>query len=274
VGFHPHDWCDGMSKEAIDFRGAFQEVIHFSDTLTLKEISQCCRVTRSTAKSRWDAWHRPLLEYDAEHLKDTLKSIWMKHQGLIRQKGVKFNHIRSAGDMYRCWPSKDWFLEGELPFKEYWQFEFGDSSYNIWICDLPVAVQNLERIIGDLYLRMRWPKHDSIEARQLVASSVDAFVEQLVEEKEYQDMFDFTLRPCSFFMEQIWWSDFRVSRWHGRPRQDEFMAMLEKRPYLRTGQLLPRHPQPTQGLSLLPGQESVFMTWDRHEVWFYACYVD
>ena len=47
--------------------------------------------------------------------------------------------------------------------------------------------------------------------------------------------------------------------------------MLEKRPYLRTGQLLPRHPQPVQGLSLLPGQESVFMTWDRHEVWFYAC---
>lgn len=51
-------------------------------------------------------------------------------------------------------------------------------------------------------------------------------------------------------------------------------AMLEKRPYLRNGQLLPRHPQPTQGLSLLPGQESVFMTWDRHEVWFYACPLD
>jgi len=34
---------------------------------------------------------------------------------------------------------------------------------------------------------MRWPKHDSIEARQLVASSADAFVEQLVEEKEYQE---------------------------------------------------------------------------------------
>ncbi len=41
--------------------------------------------------------------------------------------------------------------------------------------------------LGDLYLRMRWPKHDSIEARQLVASSADAFVEQLVEEREYQE---------------------------------------------------------------------------------------
>jgi hypothetical protein len=112
---------------------------------------------------------------------------------------------------YRCWPSKDWFGEGEVPWKErvqkllwgveifsrlktiekgwlydqnmffgwvktknqekfvvlyffsrnfsmwssscrqeYWDFEFGDSSYNIWIFDLPVAILNLERIFGAL----------------------------------------------------------------------------------------------------------------------------
>ena len=34
--------------------------------------------------------------------------------------------------------------------EEYWDFEFGDSSYNIWIFDLPVAILNLERIFGAL----------------------------------------------------------------------------------------------------------------------------
>eukprot|EP00435_Cladocopium_sp_Y103_P042207 s3632_g11.t1 len=31
--------------------------------------------------------------------------------------------------------------------------------------------------------------------------------------------------------------------------------MLRRRPYLKTGELIPRRPPPTQGLSLLPGQE-------------------
>lgn len=39
-------------------------------------------------------------------------------------------------------------------FQEYWDFEFGDSSYNIWIFELPVAVHHLARIISALVLRL------------------------------------------------------------------------------------------------------------------------
>ena len=34
-----------------------------------------------------------------------------------------------------------------------------------------------------------------------------------------------------------------------------WQEMLRRRPYLNTGELIPRHPPPTQGLSLLPGQD-------------------
>eukprot|EP00438_Fugacium_kawagutii_P030934 Skav200081 [mRNA] locus=scaffold4413:118925:128308:- [translate_table: standard] len=50
--------------------------------------------------------------------------------------------------------------------------------------------------------------------------------------------------------------------------------MLQQRPYLKEGRLMPRRPAPSEALSLLPGQESVFMSWDRHELWVYACGVD
>lgn len=265
-------------RNLMDLRGTFDEVVKFADTYTLEVLSPCCRVAQSAAASRQRTWEQPLEGWSKDGqrcLRETLGSLWKKHQGLIRQKGAKFNKIQSAADMYRCWPSKDWFGEGEVPWKEYWDFEFGDSSYNIWIFDLPVAILNLERIFGDLFLRMRWPKAGSQEARELSQlSSCEAFVERLTTKSQWQEDFDFTLKPISFFMEQIWWSDTRVCRWFNRPRQTEFMEMLRRRPYLNTGELIPRRPAPTQGLSLLPGQESVFMTWDRHELWVYACYVD
>lgn len=47
--------------------------------------------------------------------------------------------------------------------------------------------------------------------------------------------------------------------------------MLQQRPYLKEGRLMPRRPAPLEALSLLPGQESVFLSWDRHELWVYAC---
>ena len=44
-----------------------------------------------------------------------------------------------------------------------------------------------------------------------------------VDPGDSEEDFDFTLKPISFFMEQIWWSDTRVCRWFNRPRQTEFM---------------------------------------------------
>ena len=35
-----------------------------------------------------------------------------------QEKGAEFNSIVSAGEMYRCWPSRDWLREGELPVKD------------------------------------------------------------------------------------------------------------------------------------------------------------
>eukprot|EP00435_Cladocopium_sp_Y103_P007484 s2217_g2.t1 len=230
-------------RSLMDLRGTFEEVVKFADTHTLEVLSPCCRVAQSAAVTRRRTWEQPLEDWSKDGqrcLRETLGSLWKKHQGLIRQKGAKFNKIQSAADMYRCWPSKDWFGEGEVPWKEYWDFEFGDSSYNIWIFDLPVAILNLERIFGDLYLRMRWPKAGSKEATEVSLSSCEAFVERLTTSREWQEGipnamevedgrwdpeedFDFTLKPISFFMEQIWWSDTRVCRWFNRPRQTEFM---------------------------------------------------
>ncbi|CAK9051035.1 unnamed protein product, partial [Durusdinium trenchii] len=152
-----------------DFRqNLFLELLHFADTQTLQELSQCDRGARHVALKRWAGWHGPLETWSQQRLEDALAELWRKHRDLIREKGAEFNSIVSAGEMYRCWPSRDWLREGELPVKEWWDFEFGDSSYNVWIFDLPVAVALLGRIISDLYLRMRWPMKGSSPAKELV----------------------------------------------------------------------------------------------------------
>ena len=80
--------------------------------------------------------------------------------------------------------------------------------------------------------------------------------------------------PCAELMRQINWDDEKQS-WllRGRSRA-EFEEVLQRRPWLRHGPLLPRSPQPVHGLSLWWGQESAFMTWDRKELWIYGCYMD
>lgn len=50
-----------------------------------------------------------------------------------------------------------------------------------------------------------------------------------VDPGDSEEDFDFTLKPISFFMEQIWWSDTRVCRWFNRPRQTEFMDRAGKK---------------------------------------------
>merc|ERR1719276_632614 len=62
--------------------------------------------------------------------------------------------IRSAGDMYACWPSSGWFRRDSMPILDYLQFESGDSSYNVWIFTLQHALSFLGRLVCDLYLRM------------------------------------------------------------------------------------------------------------------------
>ena len=46
--------------------------------------------------------------------------IWNKHGPSLNQLPMK--KTRSAADMYKLWPSRDWFSEGELPFKDWLDF--------------------------------------------------------------------------------------------------------------------------------------------------------
>mmetsp|Transcript_8983 Transcript_8983/g.22253 ORF Transcript_8983/g.22253 Transcript_8983/m.22253 type:complete len:173 (-) Transcript_8983:223-741(-) len=81
---------------------------------------------------------------------------------------------------------------------------------------------------------------------------------------------EFRMRPVAELMDQIWWRDTRGNL----IRDEAWNRVLEQRPWLREGSLLPRRPLPDHGLSMLWGQESIFMVADRFELWVYACYVD
>eukprot|EP00913_Durusdinium_trenchii_P014884 g13959.t1 len=243
----------------------FLELLHFADTQTLQELSQCDRGARHVALKRWAGWHGPLETWSQQRLEDALAELWRKHRDLIRET----RRDRSVAG-------------NETKDREWWDFEFGDSSYNVWIFDLPVAVALLGRIISDLYLRMRWPMKGSSPAKELVKLlDEEAFVRHVTDvTAEASEMMlpDAQLSRCRSIPVrpgEIWWSDSRVHRWFGRKDHrhaglSQFSQMLEQRPYLQSGPLLPRRPAPVEGLSLRRGQESVFMTWDKHEVWVYG----
>jgi len=228
-------------------------------------------------------------------LETHLKAIWHRHWEKIRIGGSALNQNRTASDVYDCWPSVSWFREAALPFRDQIAFETGDSSYNIWVFDIQVALPLLGRIICDLYLRMTWPKGPLKSRSGSQVSCEDEFVELLaakarkavaqrrreeafneaVEGQEskdedspvdlFFDNWEFRMRPLWQLMEQIWWP---------LPREARIDEAARRWPFIQNGPLAPRRPQPQQGLSLLKGQESVFLTWDRFELWVYGCYVD
>lgn len=86
-----------------------------------------------------------------------------------------------------------------------------------------------------------------------------------------QPDWEFSMRSVEELMEQIWWDPNLLN---GKRSPSDWIKVIQTRPWLKDGFLLPRRPQPTHGLSLLWGQESVFITWDKFELWVYGCYVD
>eukprot|EP00927_Polykrikos_kofoidii_P046271 TRINITY_DN40487_c0_g1_i1.p1 TRINITY_DN40487_c0_g1~~TRINITY_DN40487_c0_g1_i1.p1 ORF type:complete len:304 (-),score=30.40 TRINITY_DN40487_c0_g1_i1:236-1147(-) len=269
-------------------------------------LSSACSAARRRVLDEWLRWQRSLCECDFAFLELSLCRFWRRHGAAITEKGARVNRTQSAGEMYECWPSHTFFGGSPLPWKDRLDFERGDSSYNLWIFDIQVALQCLDRIIADLYLRMQWPNAGSPEACQWsTAASASTECEFVAlasaaarnaaaagarrarrdeegtvgftdqdSDGDFQALFfnnwELRLRPVRELMEQIWWRDGRGSGiW-----DPSFQDAAVRRPWIRDGQLLPQRPQPEQGLSLLKGQESVFITADRFELWVYACYVD
>jgi len=254
----------------------------------------------------WASWDDAIRRIDLSSLENELASLWSRHHDRIPVLIPNIPKIRSAADMYECWPSTHWFKEPALQISDYMDFEVGDSSYNVWIFTLPEALPTLGRIVCDLYLRATWRP----QLARHVADAQDAFVrstaaaartanrrkkrrqmreesEDGVKEDEGEGSgkgsdaeglsaccgdWELQMRPVGQLMRQIWWDPERLN---GPRRQNEtWQKVVRKRPWLKQGLLLPRCPQPQEGLSLLRGQESVFMTWDRFELWVYGCYVD
>jgi len=252
---------------------------------SLTAYARCCRMARRRAAAAWLAEERALKEFDRQRLVGELRSLWELHGSAITAPSARRRPLQSAGDMYRCWPSTHWFGKAPLPFKDYIDFEMGDSSYNIWIFDLATALPMVGRIATDLYLRMSWPLSGTEDARLLQAvSTSSAFIEEITkqlpeagededDDGDVRDGWDFKMRPVYQLMKQIWWD--AASRHEEVLRRcTGWQQVLSRRPELREGPLVPRRPMPLDGLSLRYSQESVFMTWDRHELWVYGCYVD
>mmetsp|Transcript_40445 Transcript_40445/g.125868 ORF Transcript_40445/g.125868 Transcript_40445/m.125868 type:complete len:204 (-) Transcript_40445:331-942(-) len=160
-------------------------------------------------------------EMDLHFLEAALGCLWRRHWQTIRSQGATVNSIRSAGDMYSCWPSSRWFGESALPFADHLDFEIGDSSYNVWVLDIHKSPSLLGRIVCDLFLRMEWPKRRSPEAAQWASAADEAAFVQLAAAPAREgsgddwplrssDDWEFRLRSTRELMEQIWWRDDRA----------------------------------------------------------------
>jgi len=239
------------------------------DTRSLVCLTTCNHASQRHVSAVWHAWEAQLRRPDVHFLERELIQLWRRHRHKIHAEGMSFNPLTSAADMYACWPSSCWFKEVALPFQEQIEFEIGDSSYNIWIFKLQAGLPILGRILCDLYLRMEWPGIIDSARRWADAKEESSFVDLAISAARTE--WEFQMRSVVYLMDQIWWTSARMER---ASRKPELKAVLRKRPWLRDGLLLPQRPQPQQGLSLLRGQESVFMTWDRFELWVYGCYVD
>lgn len=260
-------------------------LLHWLDISGMYRFARLCTQARAQVAAHKADWELKLRGLGLATLERQLKLTWLCHHEIIRRKGDRLNTIGSAADMYRCWPSTTWFGEDVFPVKDYLEFEIGDSSYNIWILDLQMAVPLLDRICCDLYLRMTWPRADRDSPRAWACLDEGGFVELAAASarKSQTDNapnddsddgleWEFRMRPVSDLMGQIWWRPGRLGG--GRRRTEEIDAILQKRPYLSEGLLAPRFPEPKEGLSCLWGQESIFVIWDSMEVWVYCCYVD
>jgi len=258
----------------LDVFGGRLEVLCLLDAASLGRVVRCSKAARVAVEDEWRSWDGRFRAFDATHLESELVGLWSRYGQSMSQLPMK--KPRSASDVYRLWPSCDWFKEGELPFTDHIQFEQGDSSYNLWILDLPTALPLLGRLVSDLYLRANSGAVFEMKRRNDAPGAAE-FLKALKALHEPKDSFmswELQMRPCAELMRQINWDDEKQS-WllRGRSRA-EFEEVLQRRPWLRHGPLLPRSPQPVHGLSLWWGQESAFMTWDRKELWIYGCYMD
>jgi len=231
------------------------------------------RGARGQVRQLWQNWDKALTGVDHSFLEQELTQVWKKHQREILA-GAGMPRLRAASQMYACWPSRHWFKEPALPVTEHVFLEYGDSSYNVWIFDVQQTIPILGKIVCDLYLRHTWPPRGftTSEAKLLNQwSFLQRAAAALNSDEDVQtEKWEFQMQPLHKLMKQIWWDSAILHD----TKNCHLAEMLDRRPYLRTGDLCPRRPKPCHGFSLLAGQESVFMMWDRCEVWFYGCYVD
>lgn len=254
-------------------------LVSMLDSVGLIHFAALCCSSRRRAAEEWNTWECKLRCLGLAELEEQLRQVWRRHGALILGKGRRLNAIDSAYDLYCCWPSTSWFGEAKLPVRDHLDFEFGDSSYNVWIFDIQAALPLLGRLACDLYSRMEWPSARSPRAESWSeADGEEKFVELALaaaRETDKSECWEFKMRPVGELMEQIWWRSNRPEMLlSSRGCPSGFEAVVQNRPFLREGFLLPRKPEPKEGLSLRWGQESVFMTWDRFELWVYGCYVD
>mmetsp|Transcript_35596 Transcript_35596/g.84965 ORF Transcript_35596/g.84965 Transcript_35596/m.84965 type:complete len:313 (+) Transcript_35596:28-966(+) len=284
--------------------GGFLDPTPWLDCDSLLRLSMCSCTARKQVGRLWASWRAALEGVDLAYLEQELGSLFDRHRDKIRRVVCK---IRSAADLYECWPSTHWFHEAALPFADHLDFEFGDSSYNVWIFDIQEALPLLGRIVCDLYLRSIWPRKRSGSRSGFASPDREGFVraaaaaartaderkrrdrgaeDDEAEQEEGEDggaeqggglffeNWELQMRPAEQLMRQIWWDAQKLSSVARRGRAADWQKVLQRRPWLSQGLLLPRRPQPEAGLSLLYEQESVFFAWDRFELWVYGCYVD
>lgn len=246
------------------------DVVPYLGNIELCFVGMCCSAARELVTHIRHDWNTKLNTFNISDLKAELEQIWQLHKDLIQARSGRLNKNESASDVYDCWPSMSWFKKASLPFHDRLHFECGDSSYNIWIFELPDAMPLLGRIICDLYLRLTWPKTG------IQAETLDEFTKAAADaasHDSYGGTWEFGSKDTYELMNMIWWRD-TLPLLLASNRAVEFQRILQKRPYLRAGALVPRRPQPEQGLCLLSGQESIFLTCDSLELWVYCCYVD
>mmetsp|Transcript_56688 Transcript_56688/g.127905 ORF Transcript_56688/g.127905 Transcript_56688/m.127905 type:complete len:266 (-) Transcript_56688:106-903(-) len=242
-------------------------------------FAACSSQARQQAQQAWAAADAQLSSISLHFLEDHLQRFWHLHRDAIRARGGNVNQIDSAADMYRCWPSSTWFGEAPLPIIDHIDYESGDSSYNAWVFDRAAATPIVGRILCDMYLRRTWPcKQEAglwakaADAESFVALAAAEAREDARHERRFGITWEFQMRPVPELMESIWWDSSMFE--NASRRSDGRQQVVEKRPWLAEGPFVPRRPAPCTGLSILHGQESIFMTWDRLELWVYDCYVD
>mmetsp|Transcript_108675 Transcript_108675/g.325052 ORF Transcript_108675/g.325052 Transcript_108675/m.325052 type:complete len:260 (-) Transcript_108675:86-865(-) len=242
--FGPAPWLDGRS-------GA--------------RFAACGRSERQQVQRVWAAADAELSDITADFLKVHLRAFWRRHREAIRTRGKGVNKNRSAYDVHRCWPSSTWFREGPLPVKDKINFEFGDSSYSVWVFDRAVATPLLGRILCDLYLREVWPE-PSKAGPWAQADSDEAFAALAMDAMGdgWPGQWEFQLRPVPEIMRKIWW---RPEYFFGMPPHrrrfdvEERMRVVERRPWFANGPFVPIRPAPSMGFILRWGQQSIFFTW-------------